>query len=79
LWEWLLEEQLAWFVLDAVEEMDLAPFYGSYRHDGHGRAAHDLAVMVALFIYAYASGVRSSRGVERDCRDDVAFRVISAN
>ena len=77
--EWLPEEHLAWFVLDAVEEMDLTPFYGSYRHDGHGRAAHDPAMMVALFIYAYASGVRSSRGVERHCRDDVAFRVISAN
>src|SRR5829696_5653945 len=56
--EWLPEEHLAWFVLDAVEEMDLAPFYGSYRHDGHGRAAPDPAMMVALFIYAYASGVR---------------------
>src|SRR5215204_6002554 len=77
--EWLPEEHLAWFVLDAVEEMDLSPFYGSYRHDGHGRAAHDPAMMVALFIYAYASGVRSSRGVERHCREDVAFRVISAN
>jgi hypothetical protein len=37
--EWLPEDHLAWFVLAAVEEMDLSGFYGAYRSDGHGRAA----------------------------------------
>ena len=46
--EWLPEEHLAWFVFDAVGEMDLAAFYAAYRDDGHGRAAHDPAMMVAL-------------------------------
>jgi hypothetical protein len=50
--EWLPEDHLAWFVLDAVEAMDLGPFYLAYRADGHGRAAHDPAMMVALFLYA---------------------------
>src|SRR3954452_21235511 len=77
--EWLPEGHLAWFVLDAVSEMDLAAFYGAYRDDGWGRAAHDPAMMVALFVYAYAIGVRSSRAIERRCREDVAFRVITAN
>src|SRR4051812_1698112 len=77
--EWLPEDHLAWFVLEAVGEMDLAAFYAAYRQDGWGRAAHDPAMMVALFVYAYAVGVRSSRGIERHCRDDVAFRVITAN
>src|SRR5829696_3631335 len=77
--EWLPEGHLAWFVLDAVAEMDLAAFYAGYRDDGHGRAAHDPAMMVALFVYAYAIGVRSSRAIERRCHDDVAFRVITAN
>ena len=77
--EWLPEEQLAWFVLDAVEEMDLAAFYAAYRADGHGRAAHDPAMMVALLVYAYSVGERSSRRIERRCREDVAFRVICAN
>src|SRR4051794_3585965 len=77
--EWLPQEHLAWFVLDAVAEMDLAAFYASYRDDGWGRAAHDPAMMVALFVYAYAIGVRSSRAIERRCCDDVAFRVIAAN
>src|SRR5215212_7948335 len=76
--EWLPEGHLAWFVLDAVAEMDLAAFVASYRDDGWGRAAHDPAMMVALFVYAYAIGVRSSRAIERRCCD-VAFRVITAN
>jgi transposase len=71
--DWLPEEHLAWFVIEAVGEMDLSAFYVAYRQDGWGRAAHDPAMMVALFVYAYAIGVRSSRGIERHCRDDVAF------
>src|SRR5215212_882940 len=77
--DWLPDEHLAWFVLDAVGEMDLGAFYASYRDDGWGRAAHDPAMMVALFVYAYAIGVRSSRAIERRCQEDVAFRVITAN
>ncbi len=77
--EWLPEGHLAWFVIDAVAEMDLTGFYAAYRHDGHGRAAHDPAMMVALLLYAYATGRRSSRVIERACVDDVAFRVIAAS
>ncbi len=73
--EWLPEDHLAWFVLDAVEAMDLEAFFAGYRHDGHGRAAHDPAMMVALLLYAYAIGERSSRRIERRCHDDVAVRV----
>src|SRR6476469_4382748 len=77
--DWLPEDHLAWFVLDAVVEMDLGAFFAAYRVDGWGRAAHDPAMMVALLSYAYAVGVRSSRAIERRCCDDVAFRVITAN
>jgi transposase len=77
--EWLPEDHLAWFVLAAVEEMDLSGFYGAYRSDGHGRAAHEPAMMVALLLYAYCKGQRSSRVIERGCVEDVAFRVIAAN
>src|SRR5919106_3374907 len=72
--EWLPEDHLAWFVLAAVEEMDLSAFYAAYRPDGHGRAAHDPAMMVALLLYAYATGRRSSRVIERACVEDVAGR-----
>ena len=77
--DWLDDDHLAWFVMDAVAELDLEPFYASYRADGHGAAAHDPQMMVTLFAYAYAVGERSSRGIERRCREDVAFRVICAN
>ena len=77
--EWLPDDHLAWFVLAAVEEMDLTGFYAAYRQDGHGRAAHDPAMMVALVLYAYATGRRSSRAIERACVDDVAVRVVAAN
>jgi len=77
--DWLPEDHLAWFVIEAVEELDLGSFYADYRDDGHGRAAHEPKMMVSLLAYAYAVGERSSRGIERRCREDVAFRVICAN
>jgi transposase len=77
--EWLPAGHLAWFVLDVVERLDLDAFYGEYRADGSGRPAHDPAMMVALLLFAYAVGERSSRRIERRCVEDVAFRVIAAN
>jgi transposase len=76
--EWLPENHLAWFVLAAVEEMDLWPFYAGYRVDGRSRPAYEPAMMVALLLYAYARGIRSSRVIERGCTEDVAFRVVAA-
>src|SRR5215207_10187045 len=77
--DWLPEDHFAWFVLDAVADMDLSAFLAAYRQDGHGRAAFDPAMMVALLLYAYARGQRSSRGIERSCEEDVACQVIAAN
>src|SRR4051812_15687619 len=77
--EWLPEDHFAWFVIDAVDAMELTAFLAAYRHDGWGRAAHDPAMMVALLLYAYAIGERSSRRIERRCHEDVAVRVITAN
>jgi transposase len=76
--DWLPENHLAWFVLAAVEEMDLWPFYAAYRVDGRSRPAYEPAMMVALLLYAYARGIRSSRMIERACVEDVAFRVVAA-
>ncbi len=77
--EWLPEDHLAWFLVDAVGSLDLSGFCAAYREDGWGRAAFDPQMMVALLLYGYAIGERSSRGIERRCREDVAFRVITAN
>lgn len=77
--EWLPADHLAWWLLEVVGQLDLASFYGVYRADGSGRAAHDPQMMVALLLYAYCVGQRSSREIERRCHEDVAFRVIAAN
>jgi transposase len=77
--EWVPEDHLVWTVLDAVAEMDLGAFYASYRADGHGRPAYEPSMMVALLLYAYARGNRSSRAIERACVEDVAYRVAAAN
>jgi transposase len=78
--EWLPQDHLVWSVLDAVEAMVLSGLLvAGYRDDGWGRAAHDPAMMVALLVYAYAIGERSSRRIERRCHDDVAVRVITVN
>jgi transposase len=77
--DWLPEGHLARFVVEVVERLDLAAFYGVYRADGSGRPAHDPAMMVALVLYSYAVGVRSSRVIERRCVEDVACRFVAAN
>src|SRR3954453_1319999 len=77
--EWLPEEHLVWFVLEAVDEFDLSAFVARYRLDGRGGAAYHPAMMVALLVYAYAVGERSSRSIQRRCVEDVAFRVAAAN
>jgi transposase len=76
--EWLPESHLAWFVIDAVAEMNLDAFYAAYRVDGRSRPAYDPAMVVAVLLYAYARGIRSSRVIERCCEEDVAFRVLAA-
>ena len=77
--EWLAPDHLAWFVIDAVKDMDLRAFYAAYRADGHGAAAYEPSLMVTLVLFAFATGVRSSRAIERHCREHVAFRVITGN
>jgi Transposase domain (DUF772) len=77
--EWLAEDHLAWFVIDAVGVMDTSRFYAAYREDGHGRAAYEPSMMIALLLYCWSRGVRSSRTIERACVEDVACRVIAAH
>jgi transposase len=75
--EWLPEDHLVWTVLGAVEQMDLDRFREAYRLGAAGRAPYDPQMLVALLLYAYARGNRSSRGIERACWEDVAFKVIT--
>ena len=77
--DWLPADHLAWFVIETVEQLDLAAFYASYRPDGHGRAAYEPSMMLSLLMFAYSTNERSSRGIERHCRQDIAYRVITGN
>jgi hypothetical protein len=64
--DWVPDDHVVWSILDAVEQMDLSAFYGAYRPNGQGRAAYEPSMMVvALLLYSYARGNRSSRGIER--------------
>jgi transposase len=75
--EWLPEDDLVFIVLDAVAMLDLGGFRRRYRADGHGRAAFDPEMMVALLLYGYCQGERSSRVIEKRCVRDVGYRVIT--
>src|SRR5215218_3147173 len=77
--DWVPEDHLVWTVLDTVGELDLSAFYAVFRVDGHGRPAYEPSMMVALLLYAYARGNRSSRAIERACFEDVAYRVVAGN
>jgi transposase len=76
--DWVPDDHVVWSILGAVDQVDLSEFYGAYRENGQGRAAYEPSMVVALLLYAYARGNRSSRGIERACREDVRYRVITA-
>ncbi|MGI8627011.1 MAG: transposase [Geodermatophilaceae bacterium] len=76
--EWLPADHLLWLVVETVGRLDLAAFRARRRLGGAGRAAYDPAMMVALLVYGYAVGQRSSRQIERLCQVDVAFRILCA-
>jgi transposase len=73
--DWLEEGHLAFFVLGVVDELDTSALH---RRPGgcSGRPRYEPEMMVALLLYAYCCGIRSSRRIEAHCRTDAAFRVI---
>jgi transposase len=75
--EWLPEDHLARFMVDVVEQLDLSGLEQSYA--GRGSDAHHPALLVALLLYGYATGVFSSRALERASYDSIAVRYITAN
>jgi transposase len=77
--EWVRQDHLVWFLLDALKGIDLKPFRDEYREDGRGQKAHNPEVMIPVLLYGYCQGERSSRQLERLCQEDVAYRVLAAN
>jgi hypothetical protein len=70
--DWLAADNLAWFVPDVVDQLDLEPFYRAHRDDGHGHPAYDPKTLLGVLLYAYCLGVRSSRQIQRRCTEDGA-------
>lgn len=77
--EWLPEDHLAWVVLEVVEQIDTSAFHASRRLGGAGRAGFDPDMLLAVLVYAYCVGERSSRRIEQLCTEHVAFRVLCAS
>jgi transposase len=75
--EWLPERHLARFVVEVIEGLDLRAMTGDYR--GSGEASYHPSILLGLLVYGYATGVFSSRRLERATYDSVAFRFIAAN
>ena len=76
--EWLPEGHLANHVSDIVDALDLRAFYAPYGGDGRRKSPYELGMMVKILVYAYATGVFSSRRIARKVEEDVAFRVLAA-
>lgn len=77
--EWLPEGHLAYFISDVIEMMDLQAFYEAYEGDGRRKAPFEPRMMLKVLVYAYATGVFSSRKIARKLEEDVAFRVLGAD
>lgn len=77
--DWLSEDHLVWFIAEVVNEIDVSKFYSRYRSDGWGGESYHPKMMLALLLYSYCKGQRSSRKISVLCETDVAYRVISGN
>jgi transposase len=76
--EWLPDDHLVWLVLEIVDQLDRAALHARHPNSRAGRPAYDPDMLLALLIYAYCHGVRSSREIQQRCVTDVAFRVLCA-
>jgi len=74
--DWLPQGDLVYFLLDTVATLDLSPIFAHYERELRGQPPFHPRMMVALLLYCYATGTRSSRKIMRRCHIDVACRVI---
>jgi transposase len=77
--DWLPEDDLVYFLLDTIATIDLSSIFAHYERELRGQPPFHPRMMVALLLYCYATGTRSSRKIMRRCRVDVACRVIVGN
>ena len=77
--DWLPANHLCYFILDTVEQLDLRKFKVSYHGEGgEGNISYDPKLMVGALLYAYATGVFSSRQIAKKLYEDIAFRVLGS-
>jgi transposase len=74
--EWLPQDDIVHLIVEAVAMMDLSKFEAGYKLGGAGKAPFAPQMLLALLIYAYSQGVRSSRAIERLCHRDAGYRFI---
>jgi transposase len=74
--DWLPEDDLVYFLLDTVATIDLTPIFAHYERERRGQPPFHPRMMVALLLYCYATGTRSSRRIMRRCHTDLACRII---
>lgn len=77
--EWLPQGHLAYFISDTVDSLNLQAFHSRYAQGGSRNQPFHPAMMVKVLVYAYATGVFSSRKIARKLHEDVAFRVLAAD
>ena len=77
--EALPEDDLVFFLLDLIPQMDLTPFHQYYAQELRGQPPFDVTMMVTLLVYAYSVGVCSSRKIAAACERNLAFRAIVGN
>ena len=77
--DWLPQGHLAYFISDTVDSLDLSAFHARYAGGGPRNQPLHPAMMVKVLVYAYASGVFSSRKIARKLHEDIAFRVLAAH
>lgn len=75
----LPEDDLVFFLLDLVPQLDLSPFHNHYAQELRGQPPFDVTMMVTLLVYAYCVGVCSSRKIAAACERNLAFRAIVGN
>src|SRR4030095_3200352 len=72
---WRPADDVVWFLLDVIAALDTSALHRRARLGGAGRAPYDPDMLLAVLIYAYAGGLRSSRKIEKQCKEDVEFMV----
>src|SRR5271155_4178523 len=75
----LPDDDLVFFLLDLIPQIDLTPFHQYYAQEMRGQPPFDVTMMVTLVVYAYSVGIRSSRKIAAACERNLAFRAIVGN